>query len=119
MKNKKNVLAKLVANDLKTKPYFIETNNWLYVKAIISDFKELMVDIFLSNDEIEVMEYFINLQLNHLAEIATDKQLYECHCFVTEILDYYLVIAREQELYESCQNIHNLVELLSVKISII
>lgn len=119
MKTKKNVLSKLVSLDIKARPHWITTENWVYVKSIISDFKELMVDKVLSPHEISTLEWYMNVQLNYLAENADHKQIYECHCFVTEILDFYLIMAQERELYETCQNIKNLVDLLCVKIAII
>ena len=51
------------------------------------------------------IEKYMDDQLNILADYTDPSQLYECHKYVTDTIDWFLFTAIDMELYESAENI--------------
>ncbi len=61
---KKNILAQLINEEKKVKPYFFGTETWKYVKAILDEIKFILCDKFFDYETINTAETFIEIHMN-------------------------------------------------------
>lgn len=114
---KRNWLYKYLTMLMKNQPETISTPVWLITKIIISDIRECCVDKFLTNNEITIIEKYINLQLDQIAELTDIKEIYTVHYHICDLIDFCIKKSVELELYEVSNNFKLLSNLLGVKIT--
>ena len=110
-------LGKAFITDASVRPYFFSarnTKNETVIKEgteMLLSMSELFTSIILKQDEILEIYDFIWLKLDFIMELNdTHFKLY--YDYLYEMLNYYLQIAEDSELYETCINISTLINFI-------
>ena len=105
MKNRANILNKYLTDEMRVRPYFNTNEQWRDVKTVLSDFRCLSVDVILSEQQLKEIEYFICIGLDYIAKSYDHETTYELHKYIYDLIDHYLELSIEKELFETSHNI--------------
>ncbi len=119
MKIKGNILYTKLNKELKAQPHYIATDSWVIVKSAIQEFSYCLTDLFLTDNEINLIVFYMETRLDQLAEITHAGDLYTCHSYINDCIDFYAAVALSGEYFETVSNINKIIKKLAVKISVI
>lgn len=115
MKKKMNELATLLVREIKTRPEWMTGNLYEDVKAILLDFKTILVNEFLSKQELQIVTGFISIGLDTISSEYKAEDVFLSNCYIFSIMEKYLDRAITYELYETSNNIKIVLEHFSPK----
>ncbi len=100
----------------KVRPYFIEELPWVCVKAIILEIRKLAIEEFLTPSQIKSHCQYVEKTLNTISDMTDAEHLYTIHCYICDLIDWYITVSTNEEEYEMSANLTNLQSLMCVKI---
>lgn len=111
-----NELFDWINEEIKAKPNYFTALMWNQMKVVIRQVSLCMTERIYNSKEIKLIELYINNELNTLASICSDEELYQATHYILQMIDYYLGVAVEKELFETATNLKNLQDLFCIKI---
>lgn len=116
MKKKANFLNTTITDEMKSKPYWMTSELWADLKQVISEFRSLLVDEFLSAVRLRDIYCFIDIGLEGIAKDYAPDIVYDAHKHFYDLVEHYLNMAVKYELYETAQNIIQVQNKFLVKV---
>ncbi len=118
MKSKDQIFRQVIKKTIKRPDFLNDPNNsfstksltWTLTYNILILFNDVVVQDVVSNPRLNYISRLIMDSSEELTKFIDDKELLYIWLFIGELVDEWIEIAEEQEQYEVCANLKNLMK---------
>lgn len=118
MKSKEHIFRQTIKKTIKRPDFLSDPNNsfstksltWTLTYSILTLFNDVIGNEIVSNPKLNYISKLIMDSSEELSKFIDDKELLYIWLFIGELVDEWIELAEEQEQYESCANLKNLMK---------
>ncbi len=118
MKSKESTFKQTIKRTIKRPDFLSDPNNsfstksltWTLTYGILIHFNDVVVNEVVSNSKLNYISKLIMDSSEELSKFIDDKQLLYIWLFIGELIDDWIEMAEDEEQYEACANLKNLLK---------